>query len=110
MPELYIGIGVSGDDHIAIGREIRSRNGDDQIVNSIGPRGMSGGPLIDLGGMVSIKEISTGVTNPPKLAGVLIEHYENHEAILSVKIDLVIESIEAHFNKSFKADAVPAQP
>ncbi len=98
MPELYADIGISDDDHIAIGRKMRSRDGEGLIVNSIGPRGMSGGPLIDIGGMVSIQEFSTGVTNPPKLSGVLIEHYAEHDAILSVKIDLVIKSIATHAN------------
>ena len=94
MTDLYKDLGISGDHHIAISRKDHSRDDEGLIVNSFGPRGLSGGPLIDLGGMVSMPEIATGVTNPPKIAGVLIEHYEEHEAILSVKIEIVIESIK----------------
>jgi hypothetical protein len=94
MTDLYKDLGASGDYHIAISRRSQSRDDEGRIVNSFGPRGLSGGPLIDLGGMVSMPEIATGITNPPKIAGVLIAHDKKHEAILSVKIEIVVESIK----------------
>jgi hypothetical protein len=95
MRELYDELGVSGDDHIAIERKRQSRSDEGNMVNSIGPKGMSGGPLIDLGRMASIEEITRGSTRPAKLAGMLIEHHKKHGAIVSVRIDLIVASIES---------------
>ncbi len=96
MPDLYIEIGLSGNDHIAIEHKSQSLDRDGNKVNSYAPRGMSGGPLIDLGKMVSPSDLGRATPFSGKLAGVLIEKYEAREAILSVKIQHVIHSIQSH--------------
>lgn len=99
MPALYAELELTGSDHIAISRKTQSRNETGAIENSIGPRGMSGGPLIDLGGMVSVECISTGITYPAKLAGLLIAHDKKHDAILSVRFEHILNSIREYSNE-----------
>lgn len=99
FPEMYFELGLTGNDHIAITRRSQSRDTEGVMVNSIGPVGMSGGPLLDLGRMVSMTELTTRKTYAPKLAGILIEHDEKHEAIVAVRIDLVLKEIDKTYPK-----------
>jgi hypothetical protein len=95
VPGLYGRLRLTGDDHICIKYEKRSRTADGEWVNSIFPRGMSGGPLIDLGAQspptdTSISELFTG-----RLSGVFLECYEDENVLLSVKISLLVDRIRA---------------
>ncbi|WP_156527810.1 hypothetical protein [Bradyrhizobium stylosanthis] len=71
--------------------EKQSRAFDGSIVNSIGPKGLSGGGLFCLG------QIDTTGTpqEEAKLAGVLIEKRRGEKSILATDISLVLDMLEA---------------
>jgi hypothetical protein len=96
-PELFKKLDITGQDHITIDHDKKySRNPDGSITNSIRPRGMSGGALIDIGRLVTIDELRKTEVHPGFLAGILIEKHDEFNSMLSVKIDVVIEDILRH--------------
>jgi len=93
-PELFKRLNLTGNDHIAIDHNKKySRNPDGSITNSIRPRGMSGGALIDLGRLVTPEELKKSNVDPGFLAGILVEKHDEFNAMLSVKIDLILDAI-----------------
>jgi hypothetical protein len=92
--ELFKSLNLSGNEHIAIGYGTQSVDSDGNKDNSFHPRGLSGGPLIDLGKAVSREDLQRTTPFEGVLAGMIIEKYDDHEALVSVKIDAILESIK----------------
>jgi hypothetical protein len=94
-------LAVSGEDHIFIKFNKRSKAITGQIANSLKPRGIRGGALIDLGNFARMEELA----KPPKvgcLVGLLIEHHAKHKAMVSTRMSIIIREI----NKSYAADGL----
>lgn len=92
---LFSSLGLSGENHIAIDHANRSVDPDGVGQNSVYPRGMSGGPFIDLGRNSSPADLARKEPFEGRLAGVLIEKHDKQDALLAVKIDLIVGAIRA---------------
>lgn len=90
--ELYHRLNLSGEDHISIRYEEQSRTAEGKWVNSISARGMSGGPLIDLGPQAPPTD-NTAEPFRGRLSGIFLEHHDDVQVLLSVKINLMLEKI-----------------
>ena len=96
MPALCEKLGLSGHDHTFIPHDPKlSRNSAGQLINSLQPRGSSGGALIDVGPISSIEAMKPGYRYEQKLAGVLIENHKDHKVIAAVNIDVVVREIRS---------------
>jgi hypothetical protein len=95
VADLYQRLEISGDDHISFKYEEQSRTVEGACVNSIYPRGMSGGPVIDLGAQSPPTDNTTTEAFDGRLSGIFIECYEDTRVLLSVKINLLLEKIRA---------------
>lgn len=95
LPDLANEMGLSGNDHFFLKYEKYSRNSEDQKVSSLSPIGLSGGALIDLGNFAAIETYDTKSSFYGRLAGVLIERNKKHRAIISVKIQKVLQAIRS---------------
>jgi hypothetical protein len=83
-------LGISGEDHLFIAYDKRSRDSEGRIVNSSDPTGMSGGALIDLGNLSHPMELAGLRDEPFRLAGILIEMHAADKRMVAVKIDTVL--------------------
>ncbi len=95
FPGLFSSLGQSGQEHIAIDHANRALDAEGVGVNSVYPRGMSGGPFIDLGRNSSPGDLARKTPFEGRLAGMLIEKYDERDALLAVKIDLIVNAIRA---------------
>ncbi|MHB1587912.1 MAG: hypothetical protein ACYCRH_12980 [Acidiferrobacteraceae bacterium] len=93
MPELASPLRVTGCDHLFLRFETRSFTGDGACENTFGPRGLSGGPLLDLGDFTSTESYARDPTGSARLAGMVIEYHREYHALVSVRIDTVIHGI-----------------
>jgi hypothetical protein len=94
--DLFAELGLTGDEHIAIDYAPRSKAGDGASINSIHPRGASGGPFLDLGRKGTLSDFARGEPYEGRLAGIFIERDDRHHALLAVKIDFLVAAIRAH--------------
>jgi len=84
-------LGIFGHDHFFLDFDSEhSRDPGGEIVNSINPRGASGGPLIDMGRIANPENLAPDRQLRGRLAGILIEHQDRDKAIVAVKIGLVL--------------------
>jgi len=93
MPDLAAELGVSGNQHLFLHFQQRAEAADGTQVNSFGPVGFSGGGLFDLGDFASPAIYADYARRPAVLAGMMIEHHPQRDAVVAVKIGLVVESI-----------------
>lgn len=93
--QLFSSLGLTGEEHIAIDHANRSADASGVGVNSVCPRGMSGGPFIDLGRNSSPADLARKEPFQGRLAGMLIEKYDEHDAVVAVKIDLIVSAVRA---------------
>jgi len=85
-------LGISGDDHLVIGHRKHSKDEKGNKVSSYALHGFSGGAVIDLG-KISDPAVAAGVTPcEPRLAGLFIEYYREHQAIVATRIDTVLHA------------------
>jgi len=96
-PKLLEELCLSGNDHFLVKRERRTSGYDGTIDNAIGLRGASGGALIDRGPS-SLENLLPGTPCYGKLAGIFIEHYDNHEALLFTKIEVILKEMARTFS------------
>ncbi|WP_155835114.1 hypothetical protein [Herbaspirillum sp. RV1423] len=82
--------GMSPETHIAIKRENRSINEDGKEENTIGPKGLSGGPLINTGLRLPFSSIL-----PPKVGGMILEKDEKSQVIVALRLSVVLQHIDA---------------
>jgi hypothetical protein len=93
-PKLAKELGVSGADHFFLEYNRKhSRNANGEIVNSIAAQGLSSGPLMDLGYVGASENLQAGKKCEARLAGILIECPDDYEAIVAVKIGLVLRRV-----------------
>jgi hypothetical protein len=86
-------LGISENQHFFLNFNSKhSKNSDGLIVNSIAPKGISGGALIDMGSF-GPKQFEPGIQCKGKLAGMLIENHKEHKAISAIKIGVIINQI-----------------
>lgn len=85
---------ISGDDHLFLHYNSKhSMNSDGDKINSISPKGVSGGALIDMGNIN--KQILEGKTlNNCKLVAMLIENHKKYKLMSSVKLDSIVNVIK----------------
>lgn len=83
-------LGLSGNDHIVIEQEGRSAGGDGVEVNTVHLRGLSGGPVLDLGRQSSMSDLASTAPYAGRLAGIFIEGHEDVELLLSTKLDSLL--------------------
>jgi hypothetical protein len=92
MTELAEQLGISGAEHIFLHWEPLSFTGTARM-NTFGARGLSGGALLDLGEFDSDESYERDPKRNAKLAGMVIEYYKEHRALVSVNIRTVIDGI-----------------
>jgi len=84
--------GMSQETNIAIKREGRAYNDNGQQENTIGHRGLSGGPLINSGLRLP------ATIDAQKISGIVIEgddDNQNHTIIVAVRLSVVLQYIDA---------------
>ena len=94
IPALAAELGVAGSDHMFMSFEKRTQSEDDAPVDTFGPRGLSGGPLLDLGDFVSETAYAAGSTHQASLSGILMAHKKKHKAIVALKIGPILTAIK----------------
>jgi len=92
-PALAAELGISGADHLFLSGETRSFAGNSGRVNTFGPRGLSGGAVLDLGEFAPPEFVKTDSQTNALLSGMIIEYYEEHRALMAVRISLIVASI-----------------
>jgi hypothetical protein len=93
LPALATELGVTGNEHFFLKFQKYARDLEGTKVNTINPRGISGGALVDLGSLASISEYGHGRQCKGMLAGMVIEKHEKHRALVAVKIGTICEAI-----------------
>jgi hypothetical protein len=93
MPQLASALGVTGEDHLFLrfGKHFFDMEG--QPMNSFGPKGLSGGALLDIGDFRSAAILTRAPGASAMLSGMLIEHNKRHRAMVAVKIGPVVAAI-----------------
>ncbi|WP_186099586.1 hypothetical protein [Burkholderia gladioli] len=87
--------GMSAVTHIAIKRENRSVNSGGDEGNTIGHKGLSGGPLIDTG-----MRLPAGTTFSQKVSGIVLEGSEKNKILVALRLSVVLRHIEKIINIS----------
>jgi hypothetical protein len=88
-------LGISGKDHLFLGHDSKySRDSEGTIVNTIAPKGISGGALVDMGNIARPEQLKDNIACKGRLAGLLIENHKEHKSTVAVKISLIIEAIK----------------
>src|SRR6266403_4205877 len=93
MPDLAAKLEVSGSDHFFLRFQKPAFTGDGERVNTFGPRGLSGGALLDLGEFTSPEAYTRDPTGSALLCGMLIEYHSDHHALVAVRIDIIVNGI-----------------
>lgn len=96
IPALAAELGVSGADHMFLNFAKRAQAEDDGMVDAFSPDGFSGGPLLDLGDLLSEDAYSPESTHRSSLSGILIEHRPKHKAMVAVKIGPIVAAIRKY--------------
>jgi hypothetical protein len=92
MKELATQLRVTGAEHIFLQWAPLSFAGTARM-NTFGARGLSGGALLDLGEFNSDESYKRDPERNAKLAGMIIEYYEDYQALVSINIRAVINGI-----------------
>jgi hypothetical protein len=96
--ELTKKLNISGDDHVFLDFDNKhSKDSEGNVVNSINPRGLSGGALIDLGSLATPDNFDVASNARVRLAGILIEHQSDDKVIVAVKIGLILLRLGIRF-------------
>jgi hypothetical protein len=95
MPQLASKLGITGSQHLFLHFERHAFRGDGARVNTFGPRGLSGGAVLDLGGFSSAESYARDPKGNALLCGMVIEYYRGHRALVAVRIGTVVDGIRA---------------
>ena len=99
-PSKYYATGASESVHILIKHSHKySRTFGGHRTQSVRPQGASGGVLIDLG-LPDPNSLRPGVPCIGKLAGMLIEKHNDHDAIVAVKIEVILGAMRGALVKT----------
>jgi hypothetical protein len=93
VPALAARLPRSGEGHLLLNFEKRAHTASGERVNAFGPRGLSGGALLDLGDFASPTIYAPDSQHRATLSGMLIEHWDRHHVMVSVKIGPIVEGI-----------------
>ena len=93
MPKLAKKLGVTGEDHLFLRYNKYSLDTSGRKMDSINPEGFSGGALLDLGDFSSPTILIRTPGASARLSGMLIERHRHHNAIVAVKIGLIVQAI-----------------
>ncbi|WP_111655318.1 hypothetical protein [Isoalcanivorax indicus] len=86
---------LSGNDHILLKYHSKhARDSDGNKVNTLSPRGASGGALIDMGALHQVEAYKPNHTPVGRLVGMIIEKSAKHDVLVAVKIGSILEQIE----------------
>jgi hypothetical protein len=87
-------LNVSSQDHLFIGFDRkRSRAADGSVVNSISPRGISGGAVFDAGNLADPDNLRPDAHMRRRLAAIVIEYHPKHSRIVATRIRVVLDAI-----------------
>lgn len=92
MPELAAKLGVSGTGHLFLRFKKHSFDADGAHANTFGPRGLSGGALLDLGEFTA-GSIERDPKGNARVSGMIIEYHSDHDALVAVRIEVVMGTI-----------------
>jgi hypothetical protein len=85
---------VSGKTHLFIGFDRQhSRAADGRVVNSIGPRGISGGAVFDAGNVADPDNLRPDAHIRGRLAAIVIEYHPQYGRIVATRIGVVLDAI-----------------
>jgi hypothetical protein len=88
---------IGGDEHVFVkfdekhSRDLRT----EKIVNSLDPKGISGGALIDLGNLADLDRFAEPGTGG-RLVGLLIEHHARYKAMVTTRMTTIIRAIQSY--------------
>lgn len=99
IPELAAKLGVSGAEHMFLRFPKYAQDEADRRTKAYGPVGFSGGPLLDLGDFSSEEAYYREKSRPPALSGMLIEHHREHQALVAVKIGVIVNGIRSRLGR-----------
>jgi hypothetical protein len=94
VPALAAKLPRSGEAHLLLNFEKHAYTADGERVNAFGPKGLSGGPLLDLGDFTSPAIYAPHSKHRARLSGMLIEHWNEHHVMVAVKIGAIVEGIK----------------
>ena len=83
----------AGKGHLLLNFEKHAQTADGRRVNAFGPRGLSGGALLDLGDFTLPAMYAPDSPHRATLSGMLIEHWGEHRVMVAVKIGAIVEGI-----------------
>jgi hypothetical protein len=95
MPQLASKLCVTGSDHLFLHFERHAFRGDGARVNTFGPRGLSGGALLDLGEFTSPESYARDPKRSALLSEMVIEYHRDHRALVAVKIGTIVNGIRS---------------
>jgi hypothetical protein len=93
IPELAAKLGVSGAGHLFLRFKKHSFDADGAHANTFGPRGLSGGALLDLGEFVSDASFERDSSGNALLGGMVIEYHSEYDALVALRIEVVVGTI-----------------
>jgi hypothetical protein len=99
MPELAAKLEVTGSDHLFLRFPKHAFTGDGGRVNTFGPKGLSGGALLDLGELTSPESYARDPTRSALLCGMVIEYHNDHRALVAVRIDIIVNGVASENGK-----------
>ncbi len=93
VPAVAAKLPRSGGGHLLLNFEKQAHTATGERVNAFGPRGLSGGALLDLGDFTSPVLYAPGNQHRAALSGMLIEHWDEYHVMVAVKIGAIVEGI-----------------
>lgn len=93
VPKLTAKIGVSGAEHMFLALPKYGQDEDDRRVPTFGPRGFSGGPLLDLGDFTLEEAYAPDTVYRASLAGMMTGYYPEYRVMAAVRIEYVVAGI-----------------
>jgi hypothetical protein len=93
MPRLADELGVVGEAHMFMELPKFGQDEDNRRINSFGPVGFSGGPLLDLGDFTLMEALAPGYVHRASLSGMMVAYYPKFRAMAAVKIGFIASSI-----------------
>lgn len=92
--ELYEKVGADKQHHYLLDYcQKHSKNEANKIVNSIYPKGVSGGGLFYIEGMINPESYKPGVQCSGKLSGILIEYRKEHKVLIYTKLSTILSAL-----------------
>jgi hypothetical protein len=93
LPAVAAKLPHAGQTHLAIHFDRYAYTTDGDRMNAFGPRGLSGGALLDLGDFTSPSAYAPDGSHRAALSGMLIEHWTHEKVMIAVRIEAIVEGI-----------------